>query len=51
MGGVNKVTIPCHHETDERDAHPILVEEDVRVGAGDENREIFCELSVQWLYM
>ena len=35
MGGVNEITIPCHHEPDKCDTHPVLVEEDVRMGTGD----------------
>jgi hypothetical protein len=36
VGGVNKVTVPCHHEADKRDTHPVLVEEDVRMGTINE---------------
>ena len=36
VGRVNKVTVPCHHEPDECDTHPVLVEEDVRMGTGEE---------------
>ena len=30
-GGINQVSIPCHHESHKRDAHSILVED---VGMG-----------------
>ena len=36
MSGVNKVTVACHHEADKCDTHPVLVEEDVRMGTIDE---------------
>jgi hypothetical protein len=45
VGGVNEVTVSCHHEADERDTHPVLVEEDVRMGTSDE-KGIPCELSL-----
>ena len=33
MGGVNQVSIPCHHEANKSDTHSVLVEEDVGMGA------------------
>ena len=33
MGGVNQVSISCHHETNKSDTHSILIEEDVGMGA------------------
>ena len=40
MGGVNKVTILCDLEANKCDAHPILVEEDVRMGTVDKKDEV-----------
>ena len=33
MGGVNQVSIPCHHEAKKSDTHFVLIEEDVGMGA------------------